>query len=296
MIAQSPWKILRRIFTSANFFPPAVSSTLQVFMVFVMNFMILWDILYILDKLLSSFEREPYRIPCRCQSTTMFYFFPSHFCSHLRCLVYQVFLLFFFSCFCFLFLLFVFFFVFFFILSGIRETVHCNKFPPLSVLLVFSTSSVDMISVYCCWVWFFFWDHFGLGWSFFSYPFEYICFFKSMSFEDRSEFIELEFHSFLFWVLLRANPGVFPPQGLLCVLVIFCHVIYPFGFSVMVFSFPYFTPKCALLPLHPTIIVILIIAIVIVVYYFTFIYLHLFMYLCIFLFIFYLSKGNCCHT
>ena len=44
----SPWKIPLWIFASANYLPPAVSSTLQVFIVLSMKFMTSSDILYII--------------------------------------------------------------------------------------------------------------------------------------------------------------------------------------------------------------------------------------------------------
>ena len=44
----SPWKMPLWIFVSAMLLPPAVSSTLQVCMVFSMKFMTSCDILYIL--------------------------------------------------------------------------------------------------------------------------------------------------------------------------------------------------------------------------------------------------------
>ena len=50
----SPWNIPRSQFASAKFFPPAVNSTLQVFMVFMIKFMTSSDILYIWGSLLSS--------------------------------------------------------------------------------------------------------------------------------------------------------------------------------------------------------------------------------------------------
>ena len=43
----SPWKIPLWIFASANLLPPAVSSTLQVFIVLSMTFMTFSDILHI---------------------------------------------------------------------------------------------------------------------------------------------------------------------------------------------------------------------------------------------------------
>ena len=46
----APWKMPLWIFVSATLLPPAVSSTLQVFMVCSMNFMISCDILYILRQ------------------------------------------------------------------------------------------------------------------------------------------------------------------------------------------------------------------------------------------------------
>ena len=48
----SPWKIPLWIFASVNFLPPAVSSTLQVFIVLSMKFMTSSDILYLLLLLL----------------------------------------------------------------------------------------------------------------------------------------------------------------------------------------------------------------------------------------------------
>ena len=50
-------------------------------------------------------------------------------------------------------------------------------------------------------------------------------------------------HLVFSWVLLWVIPDVFPPKGLLQVLVILFHVIYSFSLSVMFFPFPYFTPK-----------------------------------------------------
>ena len=44
----SPWKIPIWIFASANLLPPAVNSTVKVFIVLSMRFMTLTDILYIL--------------------------------------------------------------------------------------------------------------------------------------------------------------------------------------------------------------------------------------------------------
>ena len=46
----SPWKIPLWVFASAKLFPPAVNSTLQVYMVFSMKFMTSCDILYILKQ------------------------------------------------------------------------------------------------------------------------------------------------------------------------------------------------------------------------------------------------------
>ena len=51
----SPWKIPLWIFVSAKLHPPAVSSTIQVFMVFSMKFMTSCDILYILRQCIVQF-------------------------------------------------------------------------------------------------------------------------------------------------------------------------------------------------------------------------------------------------
>ena len=50
ILSASPWKIPLWIFISAKLLPPAVSSTLQVFMVFSIKFMTSCDILYILRQ------------------------------------------------------------------------------------------------------------------------------------------------------------------------------------------------------------------------------------------------------
>ena len=53
----SPWKMPLWIFVSAKLFPPAVNSTHQVFMVFLMKFMTSCDILYILRQFIIQLCR-----------------------------------------------------------------------------------------------------------------------------------------------------------------------------------------------------------------------------------------------
>ena len=53
----SPWNIPLWIFVSAKLFPPAINSTLQVFMVFSIKFMISSDILYILKQFIIQLCR-----------------------------------------------------------------------------------------------------------------------------------------------------------------------------------------------------------------------------------------------
>ena len=53
----SPWSIPIWIFASAKLFPPAVNSTLLVFMIFSINFMTSCDILFILKQFITQLYR-----------------------------------------------------------------------------------------------------------------------------------------------------------------------------------------------------------------------------------------------
>ena len=128
------------IFTSPNFFPPAVNSNFQFFMVSEMKFVTLSNILYIL--------RQPVIQLCGTIMLTFLLSIPAmatfsaSFCSLLecadQCTVYHLFLLF--RC---------------GIHSVLRKTVLAllasNRFSPLFVQLRYSTSWVDTLSIYSCW-------------------------------------------------------------------------------------------------------------------------------------------------
>ena len=70
----SPWKIRLWIFISAKLLPPAVSSTLQVFMVCSMKFMTSCDILYILRQCIIQLCRTiSYAFLWSIQATAKFF-------------------------------------------------------------------------------------------------------------------------------------------------------------------------------------------------------------------------------
>ena len=79
----SPWKIPLWIFVLAKLLPPAVNSTLQVFMVFSIKFMTLSDILYILRQfIIQLYGTILYAFLKSIQAIARFF---RLVCSHLWC-------------------------------------------------------------------------------------------------------------------------------------------------------------------------------------------------------------------
>ena len=135
----SPWKMPLWVFVSAMFLPPAVSSTLQVFMVCSMKFMTSCDIFTFWDIVISSFVGACHMPSCSQSGPEID--FSALSCSHLGCVdLWRVILL------C------------LWILCGILavrpRTIHGlltnSRFFPLFVLLVFSTSLVGRLWVCNC--------------------------------------------------------------------------------------------------------------------------------------------------
>ena len=79
----SPWNITFWFFVSAKLFPPAVNSTRQVFMVFVIKFMNSSDIFFTSSGSLLTRFVERYHMPFYSQSKPLLDFSVSS-CSHWR--------------------------------------------------------------------------------------------------------------------------------------------------------------------------------------------------------------------
>ena len=92
----SPWNISLRIFTSANLFHPVVNSTLQFFMVSLLNFITSPDILCIVKQSMILLCRAIlYAFLLSIHAIAIFFLW---FCSHWICVDRYIVDLFFFAC------------------------------------------------------------------------------------------------------------------------------------------------------------------------------------------------------